>query len=105
VFLQRIISPYLGTASTRHRARLRILTEKLAGRLRPFVEVNDPGAPRVPETAAVLRECCAAENLKLQSFVIELHAIGTLYLTKASGFLTLFLVWALSATTHFPETG
>jgi hypothetical protein len=36
---------------------------------------------------------CEAEDLKLESFVIVLlYAIGTVYVTKVSGFLVLILV-------------
>jgi hypothetical protein len=70
-------------------ARIRMLTEKLTERLRPFVEAKNPGAPGDPETVAwEARMRREADDLKLESFGVELlHAIGTVYVTKASGFL------------------
>jgi X-domain of DnaJ-containing len=70
-------------------ARVRMLTGKLAERLRPFVEAKNPGGAGDPETAAwELRMRREADDLKLESFGVELlHAIGTVYVTKASGFL------------------
>jgi hypothetical protein len=70
-------------------ARIRMLTEKLTERLRPFVEAKNPGGPEDPETAAwEVRMRREADDLKLESFGIELlHAIGTVYATKASSFL------------------
>jgi hypothetical protein len=70
-------------------ARVRMLTDKLIERLRPFVNAKDPGAQGDPETAAweakMRRE---AEDLKVESFGVEiLHTIGTVYVTKASGYL------------------
>jgi hypothetical protein len=70
-------------------ARVRMLTEKLVERLRPFVEAKNPGASDDAETVAwegrMRRE---ADDLKLESFGVELlHAIGTVYVTKASSFL------------------
>jgi len=69
--------------------RVRMLTEKLTERLRPFVEAKNPGEPGDPETAAwEARMRREADDLKLESFGVELlHAIGTAYVTKASGFL------------------
>jgi len=69
--------------------RIRMLTEKLTERLRPFVEAKNPGEPGDPETAAwEVRMRREADDLKLESFGIELlHAIGTVYVTKASSFL------------------
>ena len=68
---------------------MRMLTEKLVERLRPFVEVQSPGEAGDEETAAweapMRRE---ADDLKFESFGFELlHAIGTVYVTKATGFL------------------
>ena len=70
-------------------ARIRTLTEKLTERLRPFVEAKEPGTPGDPETAAwEARMRREADDLKLESFGVELlHAIGTVYVTKASAFL------------------
>lgn len=70
-------------------ARVRMLTGKLVDRLRPFVEAKNPGAPGDAETAAwEARMRREADDLKLESFGVELlHAIGTVYVTKASGFL------------------
>ena len=70
-------------------ARVRMLTEKLVERLRPFVEAKNPGAPGDAETAAwEERMRHEAEDLKVESFGVEiLHTIGTVYVTKASGFL------------------
>ena len=70
-------------------ARVRMLTEKLVERLRPFVEAKSPGGAGDEETAAwearIRRE---ADDLKLESFGVELlHAIGTVYVTKATSFL------------------
>lgn len=68
---------------------MRMLTEKLAERLRPFVEAKSPGGAGDEETAAwegrMRRE---ADDLKFESFGVELlHAIGTVYVTKATSFL------------------
>jgi len=57
--------------------------------LRPFVEAKHPGDKDDSETIAfehrVKRE---AEDLKLESFGVELlHAIGTVYMMKASSFM------------------
>ncbi|KAI0046983.1 DnaJ-domain-containing protein [Auriscalpium vulgare] len=70
-------------------ARVKLLTEKLIDRLRPFIEAKNPGAKDDPETVAwegrMKRE---ADDLKLESFGVELlHAIGTVYITKATSFL------------------
>jgi len=69
--------------------RVRMLTEKLVERLRPFVEAKNPGAPEDPETVAwEARMRREAEDLKVESFGVEmLHTIGTVYVTKASGYL------------------
>ncbi len=70
-------------------ARVRMLTDKLVERLRPFVEAKNPGGPGDAETAAwEARMRREADDLKLESFGVELlHAIGTVYVTKASSFL------------------
>ncbi|KAH7927320.1 DnaJ-domain-containing protein [Leucogyrophana mollusca] len=76
----------------RHKAmeeRVKTLTAKLVDRLRPFVEAKHPGDSGDPETQAfeakIRRE---ADDLKLESFGVELlHAIGTVYMMKATSFL------------------
>ena len=91
-------------------ARVRMLTEKLTERLRPFVEAKNPGATGDPETVAweakMRRE---ADDLKLESFGVELlHAIGTVYVTKASGFLKSrkFLgMWVTDSSVDFSSFG
>jgi curved DNA-binding protein CbpA len=70
-------------------ARIAMLTLKLTERLRPYVEAQHPGDKDDPETVAfeakMRRE---ADDLKLESFGLELlHAIGTVYMMKASSFL------------------
>jgi X-domain of DnaJ-containing len=69
--------------------RVRMLTKKLAERLRPFVEAKNPGGAGDEETAAWERRMRReADDLKFESFGVELlHAIGTVYVTKASNFL------------------
>ncbi|KAL4065915.1 X-domain of DnaJ-containing-domain-containing protein [Scleroderma citrinum] len=69
--------------------RVKSLTAKLLERLRPFVEAEHPGDPNDQETKIfqekIQRE---AEDLKLESFGVELlHAIGTVYMMKATSFL------------------
>ncbi|KAH9172942.1 X-domain of DnaJ-containing-domain-containing protein [Lactarius sanguifluus] len=61
----------------------------LVERLRPFVGAKNPGGPGDPETVAwEARMRREADDLKLESFGVELlHAIGTVYVTKASSFL------------------
>ena len=53
-------------------ARVKMLTEKLIERIRPFVDAQHPGDPNDPETVAfqekMLRE---ADDLKLESFGVE----------------------------------
>ncbi|KAH9992986.1 X-domain of DnaJ-containing-domain-containing protein [Russula compacta] len=70
-------------------ARVRMLTEKLVERLRPFVDAKSPGGPGDAETVAwEARMRRDADDLKLESFGVELlHTIGTVYVTKASSFL------------------
>jgi len=70
-------------------ARVAMLTTKMIERLRPFVEAKHPGDKDDPETQAfehkMKRE---AEDLKLESFGVELlHAIGNVYMMKASSFM------------------
>jgi hypothetical protein len=70
-------------------ARVRMLTEKLVERLRPFVEAKSPGGAGDEETRAwETRMRREADDLKFESFGVELlHAIGTVYVTKATSFL------------------
>ena len=53
-------------------ARVKMLTEKLIERIRPFVDAQHPGDLNDPETVAfqekMLRE---ADDLKLESFGVE----------------------------------
>ena len=69
--------------------RVQTLTKKLVERLRPFVEAKNPGGAGDSETAAwEARMRREADDLKLESFGVELlHAIGTVYVTKASSYL------------------
>ncbi|KAF7982588.1 hypothetical protein HWV62_27601 [Athelia sp. TMB] len=69
--------------------RIETLTEKLIEKLRPLIEAKNPGDRSDPETLAfetrIKRE---ADDLKLESFGVELlHAIGTVYMMKASSFM------------------
>lgn len=69
--------------------RIETLTQKLIDKLRPLVEAKNPGDRTDPETLAfetrIRRE---ADDLKLESFGVELlHAIGTVYMMKASSFM------------------
>ncbi|CAK5283139.1 unnamed protein product [Mycena citricolor] len=69
--------------------RVTSLTTKMIERLRPFVEAKHPGEKDDPETKAfeekMRRE---AEDLKLESFGVELlHAIGGVYMMKATSFM------------------
>ncbi|KAG6336462.1 hypothetical protein ID866_2633 [Astraeus odoratus] len=69
--------------------RVKSLTAKLIDRLRPFVEAKRPGDQGDPETQAFQEKMKReAEDMKLESFGVELlHAIGTVYLMKATSFL------------------
>ncbi|EPT02931.1 hypothetical protein FOMPIDRAFT_1022583 [Fomitopsis schrenkii] len=69
--------------------RVRVLTEKLKDRLRPFVYAKKPGDKDDPETQAFeARMRTEAEDLKLESFGVELlHTIGNVYIMKATSFL------------------
>ena len=69
--------------------RITILTAKLIERLRPFVEAERPGEKDDPETLAFEKRMRReAEDLKLESFGVELlHAIGGVYIMKASSFM------------------
>ncbi|KAI6113092.1 X-domain of DnaJ-containing-domain-containing protein [Pisolithus sp. B1] len=69
--------------------RVKSLTGKLVERLRPFVEAKHPGDPDDPETKIFQEKVkLEAEDLKLESFGVELlHAIGTVYMMKATSFL------------------
>ncbi|KAG0709308.1 X-domain of DnaJ-containing-domain-containing protein [Suillus ampliporus] len=69
--------------------RVKMLTAKLLERLRPFVDAKVPGDKDDPETKAFeARMRLEADDLKLESFGVELlHAIGTVYMMKATSFL------------------
>ncbi|KAF5350280.1 hypothetical protein D9758_007804 [Tetrapyrgos nigripes] len=69
--------------------RVATLTKKLIDRLRPFVDAKHPGDKDDPETLAFeARMKREVEDLKLESFGVELlHAIGTVYMMKATSFL------------------
>lgn len=52
--------------------RVRMLTEKLVERIRPFVDAERPGDPKDPETIAFQKKIqLEAEDLKLESFGVE----------------------------------
>ncbi|KAF7356565.1 J domain-containing protein [Mycena venus] len=70
-------------------ARVAMLTAKMIERLRPFVEAKHPGDKDDPETQAFEKKMKReAEDLKLESFGVELlHAIGNVYMMKASSFM------------------
>ncbi|KAJ7180703.1 X-domain of DnaJ-containing-domain-containing protein [Mycena filopes] len=70
-------------------ARVTMLTTKMIERLRPFVEAKNPGDKDDPETQAFeIKMKREADDLKLESFGVELlHAIGNVYLMKASSFM------------------
>jgi hypothetical protein len=69
--------------------RVSMLTTKLSDRLRPYVEAAHPGAKDDPETLAFEAKMRKeADDLKLESFGVELlHAIGTVYIMKASSYM------------------
>lgn len=69
--------------------RVKTLTAKLIERLRPFVDAKAPGDKEDPETKAFeSRMRLEADDLKLESFGVELlHAIGTVYMMKATSFM------------------
>ncbi|KAJ7668312.1 X-domain of DnaJ-containing-domain-containing protein [Mycena rosella] len=70
-------------------ARVAMLTTKMIERLRPFVEAKHPGDKDDPETQAFEQKMKReADDLKLESFGVELlHAIGNVYMMKASSFM------------------
>ncbi|KAJ6591582.1 X-domain of DnaJ-containing-domain-containing protein [Mycena vulgaris] len=70
-------------------ARVAMLTTKMIERLRPFVEAKHPGDKDDPETQAFEKKMKReADDLKLESFGVELlHAIGNVYMMKASSFM------------------
>lgn len=90
-------------------ARVAMLTSKMIERLRPFVEAKYPGEKDDPETVAFEKKMKReADDLKLESFGVEvcgqhawqrlyaqlicscsqlLHAIGHVYMMKASSFM------------------
>ena len=60
--------------------RVRMLTEKLIERIRPFVDAERPGDPNDPETIAFQKKIqLEAEDLKLESFGVEVSS-GVLFL-------------------------
>jgi len=69
--------------------RVKVLTDKLVERLRPYVEAKDPGNPSDPETRTWLAKLGKeAEDLKLESFGVELlHTIGHVYVMKGTTYL------------------
>ncbi|KAG1770748.1 X-domain of DnaJ-containing-domain-containing protein [Suillus occidentalis] len=69
--------------------RVKTLTAKLIERLRPFVDAKAPGDKEDAETKAFeSRMKLEADDLKLESFGVELlHAIGTVYMMKATSFM------------------
>lgn len=69
--------------------RVKTLTAKLIERLRPFVDAKAPGDKEDPETKGFeSRIKLEADDLKLESFGVELlHAIGTVYMMKATSFM------------------
>ena len=87
--------------------RIDTLTKQLIERLRPYVDAKNPGDRDDPETVAFQDKIKQeAEDMKLESFGIEvclpftryrssltntrsqlLHAIGSVYVTKATSFL------------------
>ncbi|KAF7308479.1 J domain-containing protein [Mycena chlorophos] len=70
-------------------ARVTALTTKMIERLRPFVEAKHPGDKDDSETIAFEKKMRReAEDLKLESFGVELlHAIGGVYMMKATSFM------------------
>ncbi|KAK4052657.1 DnaJ-like protein [Microbotryomycetes sp. JL201] len=73
------------------RERVRVLTQKLRDRVRPFVEATNPGADGDPETqrfAERIKE--EAHDLAMESFGVEIcQLIGTIYMTKANSYIKL----------------
>lgn len=69
--------------------RVKTLTTKLLERLRPFVDAKAPGDKDDPETKAFEAKIKSeADDLKIESFGVELlHAIGTVYMMKATSFM------------------
>ncbi|OJA09543.1 hypothetical protein AZE42_01149 [Rhizopogon vesiculosus] len=69
--------------------RVKTLTDKLIERLRPFVDAKAPGDKNDPETKAFEAKIkIEADDLKIESFGVELlHAIGTVYMMKATSFM------------------
>ncbi|KAG8748340.1 hypothetical protein FRC10_005887 [Ceratobasidium sp. 414] len=69
--------------------RIKMLTEKLRDRVRPFITAKKPGDKDDPEVKAWLAKIkTEAEDLKLESFGVELlHTIGNVYLMKANSAL------------------
>lgn len=71
------------------RKRVEDLAQKLKDRIRPFVEARKPGDKDDSETQIFERKMKEeAEDLKLESFGVELlHAIGNIYIMKATTFI------------------
>ncbi|KAJ8588286.1 DnaJ-domain-containing protein, partial [Rhizopogon salebrosus TDB-379] len=69
--------------------RVKTLTVKLIERLRPFVDAQAPGEGNDPETVKFQAKIkIEADDLKIESFGVELlHAIGTVYMMKATSFM------------------
>jgi len=69
--------------------RVKTLTVKLVERLRPFVDAQAPGERDDPETVKFQAKIkIEADDLKIESFGVELlHAIGTVYMMKATSFM------------------
>ena len=54
--------------------RVKMLTEKLIERIRPFVDAEKPGDPNDPETIAFQKKVqLEAEDLKFESFGVEVR--------------------------------
>ncbi|KAM0786741.1 hypothetical protein ACM66B_002178 [Microbotryomycetes sp. NB124-2] len=73
------------------RERVRVLTQKLRDRVRPFVEATNPGADGDPETQRFAERIKdEAHDLAMESFGVEIcHLIGTIYMTKANSYIKL----------------
>ncbi|EST05466.1 DnaJ [Kalmanozyma brasiliensis GHG001] len=71
------------------RKRVEELSEKLKERIRPFVDARKPGDKDDSQTQIFERKMKEeAEDLKLESFGVELlHAIGNIYVMKATTFI------------------
>ncbi|KAH8116544.1 DnaJ-domain-containing protein [Phellopilus nigrolimitatus] len=69
--------------------RVKMLTDKLIERIRPFVDAQQPGDPNDAETILFQQKMHReADDLKLESFGVELlHTIGNVYMMKATSFM------------------